>query len=174
MSLLPLPSDALPFGIVAAGTAAAAVIDLRTRRIPNVLTMSMAGAGLALAAAGLGAVGIGSALAGCALGGALMLPGHVLGKTGAGDVKLLAATGAFLGPALTLNAFVVTAIAGGVLAVIVAVQRGRLTSTVGATARLVRTGGRNAPDIESTRSNNRFAYAPAIAIGVIAAALFTN
>ena len=61
--------------------------------------------------------------------------------------------------------------AGGLLVVIVAVRRRRLGATVGRTARLVRTGGANVADIERGTENNRFAYAPAIAAGALAAAL---
>src|SRR5205809_1058827 len=60
---------------------------------------------------------------------------------------------------------------GGVLVVIVACRRRRLSATVERTARLVRTGGGNAPEIERATENNRFAYAPAIAAGALAAAL---
>ena len=169
--MLHYPSEAVVLVIVAAGTGAAAVIDLGTRRVPNVLTMSMAVTGMALAAAGLGRVGLGASIAGCVLGAAMMLPGHVLGATGAGDVKLLAAAGALLGPALTVRAFVATALAGGVIALIVAVHRGRIARTCKATARLVASGGGSAPEIKSTQANNRFAYAPAIAIGVTLVAI---
>ncbi len=162
-------SETLVLAIVAAGTGAAAVIDLKTRRVPNALTMSMAAAGIALAATGLGPVGLGASVAGCVLGAALMLPGHVLGATGAGDVKLLAAAGTLLGPGLTFKAFVATAIAGGAIAVIVAVQRGRLRQTLTTTTRLA-TGQAAATEIEQPTANNRFAYAPAIAIGVMLAA----
>jgi prepilin peptidase CpaA len=105
------------------------------------------------------------------LGLLLMLPGHLFGATGGGDVKLFAAAGTLLGPAGVPLAFVATAIAGGVLALIVAARRGRVTETCGATARLIASGGANVPQIESTQSNNRFAYAPAIAFGVAVAAL---
>ena len=50
-----------------------------------------------------------------------MLPGHALGATGAGDVKLMAAVGSLLGPLVIVNAVLFTAIAGGVLAVTVAI-----------------------------------------------------
>ncbi len=173
MSLQPFTSDAIVLVIVAAGTGAAAIVDLKTRRVPNALTMSIAAAGIALAATGFGPVGLGASIAGCVLGAALMLPGHVLGATGAGDVKLLAAAGTLLGPGLTAKAFAATAIAGGVIAIIVALQRGRLKRTLGVTTRLA-TGQASAIEIEHPTANNRFAYAPAIAIGVMAAALFTN
>ena len=121
--------------ILAAATGLAAVIDLRTRRIPNALTGSLAVVGLGLAAAQLGTVGIGGAVIGCLLGFAFMLPGNMFGATGAGDVKLFAAAGALLGPATTVRAFFFTAIAGGVLALVVALHRRRLAHTIGATAR---------------------------------------
>jgi prepilin peptidase CpaA len=164
-------SDALVTAIVAVGMGAAAVIDLRTRRIPNMLTASLAAVGVGIAAAGLGRVGLGAALLGCLLGLAFMLPGHIFGATGAGDVKLLAAAGALLGPTDTIYAFLYTAIAGGVLALLVAVARRRLTQTIGTAGRLIAGDAQVRTDIERTASDNRFAYAPAIAIGVVLVAL---
>jgi prepilin peptidase CpaA len=164
-------SDALVTAIVAVGMGAAAVIDLRTRRIPNILTATLAAIGIGLAAAGFGRVGLGAALLGCLLGLAFMMPGHIFGATGAGDVKLLAAAGALLGPKDTIYAFLYTAIAGGVLALVVAVARRRLSQTLESTSRLVAGGEQARTEIESTSSDNRFAYAPAIAIGVVLVAL---
>jgi prepilin peptidase CpaA len=157
--------------ILATATGLAAVIDLRTRRIPNALTGSLAVVGLGMAAMQLGTVGIGSAIIGFLLGFAFMLPGNVFGATGAGDVKLFAAAGALLGPATTVRAFMFTAIAGGVIALIVALRRRRLAQTIGATARLVANRPSAVAAIESPAADNRFAYAPAIAIGVVIAAL---
>jgi prepilin peptidase CpaA len=170
---LPLPtSDALVLAIVAIGMGAAAFIDLRTRRIPNLLTASLTAAGIGIAAAGLGRIGLGASILGCLLGLAFMLPGHVFGATGAGDVKLLAAAGALLGPSDTVYAFLNTAIAGGVLALLVALRRRRLQQTLGAAARLVAGRDSEAVDeIESPLADNRFAYGPAIAIGVVLVAL---
>ena len=104
-----MPSEAIALTIVSAGTGLAAVIDLRTRRIPNALTGALAVIGVGIAAAKLGPIGLGGALLGCALGLAFMLPGHLFGATGAGDVKLFAAAGALLGPATTVQAFLYTA-----------------------------------------------------------------
>jgi prepilin peptidase CpaA len=161
----------LVLAILVVATGLAAVIDLRTRRIPNALTGSLAMVGLGLAAANLGTVGIGGALIGFLLGFAFMLPGNVFGATGAGDVKLFAAAGALLGPATTVRAFFFTAIAGGVIALIVALRRRRLAQTIGATARLMADRTSAVAAIESPSADNRFAYAPAIAIGVVMAAL---
>ena len=72
----------------------------------------------------------------------MMLPGHVFGATGAGDVKLFAAAGTLLGSGRIVTAFLFVAIAGGVLAVVIAIRRGRLGRTMGmdsATARTART-----------------------------------
>lgn len=167
---MPTTTDVVVLVTIAAGTGAAAVIDLRTRRVPNALTMAMAAIGILIAAMGLGRVGIGASLAGCALGALLMMPGHLFGGTGAGDVKLLAAAGATLGPTLTVKAFVATVIAGGVLALVVAVRRGRLRRTLSATRRLA-VGHPDSAGIKHPSEDNRFAYAPAIAVGATLAAL---
>jgi hypothetical protein len=63
------------------------------------------------------------------------------------------------------------AIAGGLIAILVAVRRGRLGVTLAGTATLIGSIGSNANAIENVQSDNRFAYAPAIAIGAIVAAL---
>ena len=75
----------------------ACATDLRTSRIPNLLTFSAAAAGLAWHAFG-GWAPLASALGGLALGLLLFLPIYLLRGMGAGDVKLLAALGAWLGP----------------------------------------------------------------------------
>ncbi|MBI2186621.1 MAG: prepilin peptidase [Acidobacteria bacterium] len=142
-------TDPLVVAVVVAGGSAAAVIDLRTRRVPDRLTLALAAAGLTLAAAGVGRVGVLAACAGALTGLVLMLPGHLFAATGGGDVKLLAAAGTLLGPAATWRAFVATLIAGGALAFAVAVRRRWLG-----------------------RSDRSFAYAPAIAAGVVFAAVF--
>jgi len=143
----------------------ATIVDVRTRRVPNVLTMALAASGALISAAGGGDVTLSASLAGCALGLALMLPGHIFGATGAGDVKLLAAFGTLLGPAGILGAFIRTAIIGGVIALAVATARGRVRETVGGTALLVMTRGATTAAITNPAANNRFPYAPAIAIG---------
>lgn len=148
-----------------------AAIDLRTRRVPNVATLGIAVVGVGLAAFGVSGHSIGTALAGMAIGFVLMLPGHLFGATGAGDVKLLAAMGTLLGPSAIFYAFLYTAIAGGILAAVVAARRNRFGETLDGVAALVRTRGAEAASITSPARNNRFAYAPAIAVGTLLAAL---
>ena len=166
-----MPSNAVVIAAVAGSGGASAALDLRTRRVPNWLTLTITGVGVSLATAQLTTVSVAGALGGFAVGLLLMLPGHLVGATGAGDVKLLAAVGTLLGPTRIGAAFVYTALLGGVLAVLVAMYRGRLQATLQETATLVLTGGANVAHIERPTTDNRFAYAPAIAVGTLVAAL---
>jgi prepilin peptidase CpaA len=165
------PSELIVLATIVAGALAAAAIDLRTRRVPNALNALVATVGLALAATGISDVSVGAAAAGLGLGLALMLPGFLFGATGGGDVKLFAAMGTMVGPAHIVRAFVFTAIFGGIMAITIAAGRGRLQRTLGRTAALVASGGATAGVIEAPAENNRFPYAPAIAVGCIIAAL---
>ena len=158
-------------GVLAAGLAAATIIDLRTRRIPNVLTAAMIAGGIALATAGSSGISVPASLVGFVLGILLMMPGYALGATGAGDVKLMGAVGTLVGPSLVVRAFLLTAIAGGVLAIIVAARRKRLGATLAQTGRLVAAPTDAPREIQAAPSASRFAYGPAIAAGSILAAL---
>jgi prepilin peptidase CpaA len=159
------------FIALAAGALTATVVDIRERRIPNVLTGSMAAVGVALAAAGWSGVSVGASLAGMLAGLLLMLPGHALGATGAGDVKLMAAVGAVLGVHTIVNAFLFTALAGGLLAIAVALRRRRLGATISGTSRLIASPAGARQEIQGAAKASRFAYGPAIAIGSVLAAL---
>ena len=159
------------FVAVTAGVLVATIVDIRTRRIPNDLTATMAGIGLGLSATGISGLPVWASMLGFALGLALMMPGHLFGATGAGDVKLMAAVGAIVGPGLVITAFLFTAVAGGVLAVIVAARRQRLAATLAGTGRLVAGSAEAKAVIRSAPSASRFAYGPAIAIGSVLAIL---
>ncbi len=157
--------------VVLAAGVIASWIDLRSRRVPNLLTMPLACAGLLLAATGTSGLTVTDALFGCAVGLGVMLPLHILGGTGAGDVKLMAAFGALLGPAGVLGAFVRMAIIGGVIALGVAMHRGRLRETLNGTALLVARVDGVAAAIQHPAVNNKFPYAPAVALGAALVAL---
>ncbi len=112
-----------------------------------------------------------ASIGGMVVGLLLMLPGHALGATGAGDVKLMAAVGAIVGPGLVFPAFLFTCIAGGVLAVAVAISRRRLQETVAGTGRLIAAPATARKDIQGANASRRFAYGPAIAAGSVIAVL---
>ena len=131
----------------------------------------MAGIGVGLAASGISGVSLAGSVLGFILGFTLMLPGHVLGATGAGDVKFMAAVGAIVGPAMVVSAFLFTAVAGGVLALAVAVRRRRLAATIAGTGRLIAAPGDARKEIQAATVSSRFAYGPAIAIGSVLEAL---
>lgn len=103
--------------------------DVRERRLPNVLTVgAFAGAILLRLPLGLGALADG--LLGALLGFALALPFFLVGGLGGGDVKLLAAVGAFLGPRDLWFALLVMALVGGVMAVVVILRHRAVTQTL--------------------------------------------
>ncbi|WP_313569788.1 A24 family peptidase [Comamonas terrigena] len=97
---------------------AAAICDLRTRRIPNALTFGGAATALlySLTTSSNHGGGFLWALGGLGLGLVLMLPLYLLRAMGAGDVKLMAMAGAFLGPDGTWHAVIFVFIAGGIAA----------------------------------------------------------
>jgi prepilin peptidase CpaA len=164
-------SDVAAIAAIVTSGGASVVTDLKTRRVPNALTFGTMAAGLILAAVHGTSVSVWAACAGLALGLLLMMPGHLFGATGAGDVKLFAAIGTLLGPTEIAVAFVYTLLIGGMLALLVALRRRRLAATLERSASLVMTGGSNVAEIEHAAADNRFAYAPAIALGALAAAL---
>ena len=110
----------LVLGVV--GTAAA--IDVRTHRIPNMLTFGAAVAALVYHGWTSGFGGLGMSAAGWAVGIGLFLPMFLLRGMGAGDVKLLGAAGAWLGPMGALYAGLYSVLAGGVLALVVGMRHG--------------------------------------------------
>jgi prepilin peptidase CpaA len=99
--------------------AVAAIVDLRTRLIPNVLTLSAAALGLVLNLSQTGGAGAVASGAGLLIGLAAFLPFYLAGGFGAGDVKAMAAVGTFLGPKGALLAATCTLLVGGLGALIV-------------------------------------------------------
>jgi prepilin peptidase CpaA len=91
--------------------------DVKTRRIPNYLTLGTAVAGLTYNFLSHGLSGLADGSLGMLLGFACLILPYLWGGMGAGDVKALAALGAWLGPRLTLFLFCYMGIAGGVIAV---------------------------------------------------------
>ena len=163
--------DAVVLTALSVGLGSAAIVDSAKRKIPNEISLGVTASGLVLAATGASGVSVPSSLMGFFLGFLLMLPGHVLGSTGAGDVKLFAAAGAVVGAEQIIPAFLLTAIAGGLLAVFIAWRRGRLLRTFRLTARLLGLRQETKAEIEAASEHNRFPYGPAIAAGCVVAML---
>lgn len=99
-------------------TWSAAILDMLQRRIPNKLVFTAAIVGSIVQLTLLGASGLLIALSGMAVGLAVLMPGYLMGTTGAGDVKLMAAIGIFLGPYNVLLAGFASIATGGVIALV--------------------------------------------------------
>ena len=96
----------------------AAVIDGWKLKVPNWLTFPLVMGGWIYSTATFGWSGLGWSLVGTGVGLGLLLPAYAIGGMGAGDVKLLAGVGAWVWGTVTLYAFCVSAIVGGVIAVV--------------------------------------------------------
>jgi len=101
----------------------AAVIDGLQLKVPNWITYPMILSGWVYSGATAGWEGLGWSLWGTAVGLLLLLPAYMIGGMGAGDVKCLAGVGAWVGGLITLYAFCVSAIIGGVIAIIMVLSR---------------------------------------------------
>jgi prepilin peptidase CpaA len=112
--------------IIIAVALVACVIDLRERRIPNWLTFGAALAGVIFQVWTGGVDGLKTAALGWVVGAAIFFLPFALGGLGAGDIKLLAALGAWIGPIDILWLSVYTGIAGMVLAIVVSLASGYL------------------------------------------------
>jgi len=147
------------------GLSAAVVTDLRRHQIPNALVLSGLLAALALQAIANGWLGVGTGLLGATTGLVCFIPFYMLRGMGAGDVKLLAVVGAFLGPKGALIAALAALIAGGAGAVLYvglrAAREGLKATDRGGLAALVPAAWIGA---DSAR-RDRLPYALPIAVG---------
>jgi prepilin peptidase CpaA len=106
------------------------VLDVRTRRIPNWLTLPSLLAALVLHGLSGGVHGMYLALLASVLAGGVFLVFFLAGGMGGGDVKLIAAVAAAIGFSNTGALLVFTSMCGGLMAMVVAMRNGRLRSTV--------------------------------------------
>lgn len=162
----------------------ALVFDLRQRRIPNTLVLLMLGVGLFIhligpqvsqSGAGLftaypDALGAKGALLGALTGLTIFLPLYLLRAMGAGDVKLMAGIGSFVGPATAIDVALFILVTGGVLAVVrmVWVRKTQLVlfNVVAALGQWV--PGSVARFDPATQSADRMPYGVAMAVGLLA------
>jgi prepilin peptidase CpaA len=150
--------------------AVAVFTDLRNRRIPNWLSLPFMVLGLGFSTWQHGWHGLGNSAAGLGLG--ILLYGFLffMGGMGAGDVKLAAAIGAWIGPSQLFFALVVTAMAGGVMVFLWAAFGGFLKDLFTGASDLTFGFKDKAVREEMALSNplkRKMPYAPAIAIGTL-------
>ncbi len=150
----------------------ATVVDIRSRRIPNWLSLPFLIIGVAGSAIRGGPPAFWQSVAG--VGVAIALAGILcyLRGMGMGDLKLCAAVGAWIGPGQLLFALIVTGIVGGIMAVGYALWHGSLGRSLDSTAELLsgfrKRGLRPHPVIAmENRQSLKMPYAPAIAVGTI-------
>ena len=170
---MPAPSDALLFPLTVF-LVIATIEDITCRRISNILTFGAAGLALTLQFVVNDFHGLLSGLGGLAVGLAIFLPFFLLGGMGAGDVKTMAAAGAFLAPLPSLLATGLTLVAGGVLGLALLTVREGPTGTLrrcGLDLMCLAATGRFMPvgPAAGTAAALRFPYALAIAVGTLGA-----
>ena len=119
----------LIWSLTLAMTILAALLDWRSRRIPNWLTVPGFVSGVTLHTVLNGWHGLQFALGGGVLALFLLLPLVLLRALGAGDWKLMGAVGAFLGPVLFVFVFFGSVVASGIMAVVQMYRAGRVVET---------------------------------------------
>ena len=120
----PILAGAVLLALVAAWT------DLRSRRIPNWLTVPALALGIVLNAVFGSWSGIRNSLLGALVGLALLLPFVLLRSLGAGDWKLAGALGAFAGPGELVNLLLGSVFVAGLMAAALVVYKGRVRQTL--------------------------------------------
>ena len=150
----------------------ACVSDLRSRRIPNAIVLALVLGGLGYSLATMAAVpALGHALGGGAAGLVLWLPFWLMRVLGAGDVKLAAAAGTWLGVVGVVEASLLGAVVGGVLALWALSRHGGVSAGAtrfGAWMLASRATGSLMPEL--TPRERRIPYGLAIAAGAVTAA----
>lgn len=148
----------------------AAYTDIRWGKIFNVITVPFALLGLTLNAVGGGLEGFLLSLGGIGAGFALWLVSNFLGRIlGGGDIKLLMAFGALMGPLFMLWTFGIGAIVGGIIAVAISLKQGRLGKIVRqmGTSLYMRAKFSEPMEITDGAGEVRLPYAIALGLGAL-------
>lgn len=158
---------------------AAAISDLRSRRIPNLLTGPAMLVGLLLHVAAGGWKEGGTSLVALLLCGAIFLVFHLAGGMGGGDVKLIAAEACLLGLSSAGSLLLNTVLCGGLLGLMLAIRRGQLRQTVTNVLVLTSHHSKNGlqphPDLNVQNPRAlRLPYALAIAAGTVLTVLSSS
>ncbi len=160
--------------ILGVAIAIATITDLKSQRIYNWLTFPLMASGLIAHTIFGGWDGLLLSAGGFGLGLGLMVVPFFFGMMGAGDVKLMAGIGAWLGTDTTFSAFLFTCIAGGFYAIIVLIRRFDAVKAIfanfwGTILRTLSTNKFDYTPISSDLALPRLCYGVAIGIGTIAA-----
>jgi prepilin peptidase CpaA len=152
-----------------------AVTDVRSARIPNRLTYTAIVVALALRTSFLGLAGLKSGAFGMLVAGGLFLFLFSLGAMGGGDMKLMAAVGAWVGSEEVMMLILAAALAGGVLAIGRIIFRNVLGETLKNTIRLIffrfTSGLQPHPELNvQAPESQRVPFGVAIAVGAISCA----
>jgi prepilin peptidase CpaA len=163
----PVVLGALTFSLVLAF-----ITDIRLHKIPNWLTYPVIFLAILSYSVVNGWHGLLFSIEGLALGLVMLMPFYMIGGMGAGDVKLMGAVGAALGPGHLFYAFFCTAIAGGVYAAIVLLlQAGRLRELASGLYSALRTfvlvEELSLPRLEAEARGMKLYYGVAISIGTL-------
>lgn len=153
----------------------AVITDIRSHRIPNWLTLPAMIGGLGFNVISAGVAGLLFSFEGLFLGIGLFIVLYFLSGMGAGDVKLMGAVGAMIGPKMTLMAALYTALAGGIYAVVIIAFHPRAKAIRAALAGTVKefmyshTLRYNKP--QNVEKPPKLCYGVAIAIGSVVAVI---
>jgi prepilin peptidase CpaA len=161
--------------VPAALAVTAAAFDLKSRRIPNLLTLLIAATGMAASTVNP-EITFAQATIGLLIGLLIPFVLFALGMLGAGDAKLLAGIGAWVGPIGIVWVMLFTAVAGGVMALVASTAQGQLrpalrnTGLVGMSLLMTRrTNWVSATDAARAddKKNLTLPYAIAIVVGLV-------
>jgi prepilin peptidase CpaA len=156
------------------------VTDLSMRRIPNMILAPALMAALFFSAVDGGLAGLADSVGGLVVGILMLMPLHLLGRMGAGDIKLLGVIGSILGTWGAIVAGLATLIAGGLLGIAYILwlyTKPQVVLCMSELARLI-AGTPPGPSVTATSSESiratEIPYALAIAAGTFAALFYLN
>jgi len=171
--------ESIPIAVLMAGLYTASIIDFRTHKIPNflVLLLLLAGIGFQVAMSGLD--GILNAFSGIMVGLLILFPLFYFGGIGAGDVKLMAAAGAFMNAPLTFISILLSVYFATFIGIFLLFIRGGLRTYVSRYILMAKTSFHTGkllyiPPKEGEVARQKFPCAIAIALGCTSALYFAD
>ncbi|QGY38847.1 prepilin peptidase [Pseudodesulfovibrio cashew] len=161
-------------GVLGAALLVATITDLKSQKIHNWLTFPLMLTGLIAHTVHGGLDGLALSAGGFALGLGLMIVPFLMGMMGAGDVKLMAGIGAWLGVEATFTAFLFTCLAGGIYAIAVLLMnfaqfKAVMANLWGTFLRFLSTHKFDYSPVNTEQALPRLCYGVAIAVGTVGA-----